>query len=309
MSLRKGLFGLGMFIFCFGMVCAKTVKVDCFKGKSINAVLNAHKNADELIIEIDGICKEDVLVQRDNVTLIGINPEVAPGLPADGMEADSTDPNAPPNFGVALWIRDAANVTVESLRIFGAARHGLRITNSRPLIFVRNCRVEGNPDRGLSLVDSRVKVRDTTLTGNGVGAVVTGGVAIFQDCIFDEADIAVSASDHARARLLDSTVTSGAYRANRQSIIELENTDQIVNPSQNQFALGSQLIAGPPSNIQGPSTFNGFSSGFLGSAGGGDVANSSGNITCRSLSDLFCPDPASIIDGGVTVGCPSCVVP
>ena len=198
MSLRKGLFGLGMFIFCFGMVCAKTVKVDCFKGKSINAVLNAHKNADELIIEIDGICKEDVIVQRDNVTLIGINPEIAPGLPADGIEGDSTDPDAPPNFGVALWIRDAANVTVENLRIFGGARHGLRITNSRLLISVINCRLEDNPQRGLSLVDSEVTVRDTTLTRNGVGAVVTGAVAIFQDCIFDEAGIAVNATNHAR---------------------------------------------------------------------------------------------------------------
>ena len=110
MSLRKSLFGLGMFIFCFGTVSAKTAKVDCFKGKSINAVLKAHKNVDELIIEIDGICDEDVLVQRDNVTLLGINLDGS-GDPTDGIRAVSTDV-VPPTFGVALLIRDAVNVTV-----------------------------------------------------------------------------------------------------------------------------------------------------------------------------------------------------
>ena len=177
MSLRKLMFGLSACLLLCSAVTVevrgrtRTVKVDCFKGKSINKALKKHKN-DELIIEIDGICVENVLVDRDNVTLRGINPEVAPGLPADGIEADSMDENAPPNLGVALWIRDAANVTVKDLRIFGAARHGLRVTNSRPLIRVENSRLEGNALRGLSVLDARVMVLDTTLTGNVVGGAI-----------------------------------------------------------------------------------------------------------------------------------------
>jgi len=317
MSLRKIMFRLGTCLLLCSWVtitvkgkATKTVKVDCFKGKSINKALKKHKN-DELIIEIDGICDEDVLVQRDNVTLLGINLD-PDGEPEDGIRAVSTDLNEPPNFGVALWIRDAANVTVENLRIFGAARHGIRVTNSSPGIFVVNCRLEGNTQRGLSVVDARVTVRDTTLTGNGVGgATLFGAVATFRDCIFDEAGIAVTATDHSRARLRDSTVTSGAYRANIKSIIELDDTDQIANPLVigNRFTSGSQLNASVSSSIKGPSTFTNFSSGFLGSAGGGNVATHSGDITCRSVSDVFCPDPASIIDGGVTVGCASCIVP
>jgi len=248
-------------------------------------------------------------------TLIGLNLDLTDPdnpIPTDGIQAVSTDQVAPPNFGVALWIRDAANVTVENLRIFGGARHGLRITTSRPLIFVENCRLEGNARRGLSVVDARVTVRDTTLTGNGVGgAFVSGAVAIFENCIFDEAGIAVSATNHASVRLLDSTVESGAYRANIKSIIRLDNTDQIVNPSENRFTLGSQLSAGPPSNIQGPSTLTSFSSGFLGSGGGGpsDVATHTGDITCRPVSDVWCADPdLQIIDGGATSNCASCFV-
>jgi len=287
----------------------RTVKVDCFKGKSINAVLKAHKNVDELTIEIDGICDEDVLVQRDNVTLLGINLDVD-GEPEDGIRAVSTDPDAPPNFGVALWIRDAANVTVENLRIFGGARNGLRVTNSRPLILVENCILEGNARRGLNVVDATVVVRYTTLTGNvRGGAGVSGARVTFENCTIDEAGDAVSANDHATAILRDSTVISGAYRANRKSIIELDDTDQGVNPSENRFTSGSQLTASVLSHIKGPSTFTDFSSGFLGSVGGGNVATHSGDITCRSVSDVFCPDPASIIDGGVTVGCASCIVP
>ncbi len=322
MSLRKLMFGLsaclllssGVTVNVRAQLRTKIRSVDCFSGESINKALENRKDLDKLLtIEITGICDEDVLVQRDNVRLIGLNLDLTDPdnpIPTDGIRAVSTDPNAPPTFGVALWIRDAANVTVKDLRIFGAARHGLRVTNSRPLILVENCRLEGNANRGLSVADSNVTVQDTTLTGNdGGGATLFGAVAIFDNCIFDEDGVAVTAGNHSTDRLRDSTVTSGAYRANRKSIIELENTDQIVNPSQNLFTSGSQLTAGPPSSIQGPSTFTNFSSGFLGSVGGGNVATHSGNITCRSLSDLFCPDPASIIDGGVTLGCASCIVP
>lgn len=307
MSLRKGFLGLCVFIFCFGMVCAKTVKVDCFKGKSINAVLNAHKNAEELIIEIDGTCKEDVIVRRDNVTLLGINLDVD-GEPTDGIQGVSTDPAAPPNFGVALWIRDAANVTVKDLRIFGAARHGLRVTNSRPLIRVENSRLEGNALRGLSVLDARVMVLDTTLTGNVVGgAILFGAVAIFDNCIFDETGIAVTATEHSTAVLRDSTVERGAYRANRKSIIELDDTDQIVNPSENSFTGGSQLRADVPSNIQGPSIFTDFSTGFFEVDGARKATHDGSTMTCESGSDVFCDEPANNLTGGSTsIDCSSC---
>ena len=91
------MFGLGTcLLLCSGMTIAvkgkatKTVKVDCFKGKSINAALNANKNVDELTIEIDGICYENVIVDRDNVTLRGIN-LYENGEPEDGIEAASMD--------------------------------------------------------------------------------------------------------------------------------------------------------------------------------------------------------------------------
>jgi hypothetical protein len=48
----------------------KTIRVDCNRGDSINQAL-ADK-ADGLIIEVQGTCQEDVVVARDDVTLLGL---------------------------------------------------------------------------------------------------------------------------------------------------------------------------------------------------------------------------------------------
>ena len=60
-----------------------TVKVDCTKGGSINKALDQNKNARSLILEIGGMCTENVIVTRDRVTLRGINPSI------DGIQAAS----------------------------------------------------------------------------------------------------------------------------------------------------------------------------------------------------------------------------
>ncbi len=307
MSLRKGLFGLGMFIFCFGMVCAKTVKVDCFKGKSINAVLNAHKNAEELIIEIDGTCKEDVIVQRDNVTLIGINPKVAPGLPADGIEAASMD-DAPPFFGTTVTIRASLNVTLENLRITGGARNGIVVLHSgKPQagrVIVSNCLLENNNIRGLGLFNSHVRVEDTTFSGNGIGITANESVIRCFDCTFDEDSLALAVLNHSLGTLIHSTV-DGSYRAINKSLIKLRDTDQMDNPDGNVISDDSQLQADHNSSVLGPSTFSIFSSGFLASERGG-FATHTGDMTCESGSDVFCDDPTTqIIDG--TSDCSSCM--
>lgn len=86
-----------------------TVNVDCSKGKSINKALDQHKNAQSLIVEIEGMRHENVVVTRDSVTLRGANPAT------DGIQAVA---NAT-QIDAALWVRGAHQVVDENLKLTG----------------------------------------------------------------------------------------------------------------------------------------------------------------------------------------------
>lgn len=138
----------------------KAVAVDCAAGESINAALA--KKADELIVEITGLCAEDVQVRRDRVTLRGSDPLV------DGIQAVGTGDL----FGAALLIREARFVTVENLKLTGGVRAGLRVENARRNVFATNCRFEGNGFWGVVAIGSLVDIDDSVATGNGSGGLI-----------------------------------------------------------------------------------------------------------------------------------------
>ncbi len=138
----------------------KTVAVDCVLGDSISAALA--KKASQLIIEITGLCAEDVQVRRDHVTFRGGDPMV------DGIQAVGTaDP-----FGAALLIREARFITIENLKLTGGTRAGLRLENARRNIHVSNSRFEDNGFWGVVAIGSMVEIEDSVATGNGVGGLI-----------------------------------------------------------------------------------------------------------------------------------------
>lgn len=149
-----------------------TVKVDCTKGQSINAALASDSKAQGLIVEISGLCHENVVVTRDRVTLRGSDPA------NDGIEAlentDITD--------AALWVRGATLFTVENLRLTGGFS-GLLATNANlPNIQLTNCRLAGNTAFGLQLENSLAVATDTTFdsavgTGAGAGVFISSRLA------------------------------------------------------------------------------------------------------------------------------------
>ena len=111
--------GVGLvLLFCFGAEAkdesgVKTILVDCDKGDSINKALG--EKADELIIKIKGMCQEHVVIERDNVTLLGSDPAV------DGIKGPIGDPEA-----IALVeLRQTADVRLENLMITGSEGIGI----------------------------------------------------------------------------------------------------------------------------------------------------------------------------------------
>src|SRR5712691_11791438 len=81
------------------------VRVDCDRGERIRAALR--RSADELVIEVRGMCDEDVLVERDKVTLHGASPD------RDGIRSTLSGAHA------ALMLRRSHDVVVENLKLTG----------------------------------------------------------------------------------------------------------------------------------------------------------------------------------------------
>jgi hypothetical protein len=161
--------GFLFFLFVFGGITAAaqmtpapttdtaTVKVDCSKGKSINKALDDKKNARSLIVEIEGMCNENVIVTRDRVTLRGANPST------DGIQAES-------NVALidsALWVRGAHEVTIENLKLTGGYAGLLATEASTTHLRVVNSRLEGNRTYGALLELALIQAEDTVFTSNG----------------------------------------------------------------------------------------------------------------------------------------------
>ncbi len=197
-----------------GKETPKIVEVDCTKNGSINQALAAHVGIQELEIEIRGFCVEDVVVERDNVTLRGSDPT------QDGITAVTSEPA---DFGIALHIREAKRVRVENLKISSGGLTGLMATNAnhRPQVEVVNSRLEGNGVIGAFLVNSRVAFTDTVFTGNGgsdggVGVVASEASLLICDrCVIRDnpagsQDVALQLQIQSTASLFDSELKGAA---------------------------------------------------------------------------------------------------
>ncbi len=144
-------------------LATKTVQIDCTKNNpnSINQALqeNVTSLQKPLIIEISGMCDEDVIILRHrNVILRGSDPM------HDGIRAVS---------GFGLSISYSGGIRVENLKITGSETWGIVIGDSS--VSLINTRVEDNGDLGLMAFRSYIVAEDAVFTGNGFRGVAIGG--------------------------------------------------------------------------------------------------------------------------------------
>ena len=216
----------------------KTVDVDCAAGDSITDALK--RKADELIINISGLCVEDVTVRRDRVTFRGTDPLT------DGIQAATTDDP----FGAALLIRESRFIRVENLKLTGAPRTGLRIENARRHVYVDNCRLEGNDNFGLVVLGGLTDVTDTVITGNGDAGIAASenGFVLCDNCTVVDNPAAdegfgVISSLASSVSLRNSTVTANfALEADAGAFITVRDSTITGNPDP-VFGFGLGLIA------------------------------------------------------------------
>ncbi|MCI0556475.1 MAG: right-handed parallel beta-helix repeat-containing protein, partial [Anaerolineae bacterium] len=173
---------------------AKTIDVDCAKGQSINSALK--DKALDLVVQIHGICNEDVVIARDQVTLLGTDPTV------DGIDGNAPDNPAP---NAVLRITNARNIRIENLMITGGASSGIGVKNTDRADIV-NCRVLDNVKDGLQVSsDSSARVSNTVFSGNGrIGAGAFGGFLSCTNCTVTGGDFGITATNAALVTIDDS---------------------------------------------------------------------------------------------------------
>ena len=93
----------------------------------------------------------------------------AEGKPTDEIVGDSTDLNAPPNFGIVVFVTGAESIRIEDLKIRGGVRWGMGVTGFGVGQGVRisNCRFEDNDFWGLVVFRGRGNATAPDFSSNG----------------------------------------------------------------------------------------------------------------------------------------------
>jgi hypothetical protein len=201
-----------------------TVKVKCHHGQKISQALKHHPNVDNLIVEIDGMCNENVILTRDRVTLRGLDPT------RDGIQAVvNTNP-----IDAALWVRGAHLVTVENLKLTGGFAGLLATEVSTPQLRMVNCRLQDNTTYGAQLEAALLQAEDTVFNSNGfINAGVFQG-SRFQCTRCTLADPGGGIGPAIRTNLLaltgssivvgDTTVSNGGISSTASSLLIIDST-------------------------------------------------------------------------------------
>ena len=182
---------------------SKTVVVDCRKGEALAAALA--EEAEELIVEVRGLCSEDTKVLRGNVTIRGSDPAV------DGIRGVTKSASSALGATTAALEVRGSGVVIERLRLTGGALYGLLVVGSQGTE-VRNSRLVDNGELGANFTGaSAAVVTDTTFSGNGAGGarVNRSSIVNFRGCTFRDnpgagGGIGLEALNGGRALLDDS---------------------------------------------------------------------------------------------------------
>ena len=309
MLFRKLMFGLGTCLLLCSWVtitvkgqATKTVKVDCTKGKSINKALNANKFVFRLIIEIHGICYENVdISDRKRVTLIGDDRD------EDGIHGVSTDLDGP-NRGNTIQISRTAGVRLEKLTISGGERNGIEYSYSNANT-VEDCIVEGNTRHGLFIGrKSIVRVIHSDISGGmrniGIAVVSSSRATLTEYTVIRGELRSLNALDHSTI-IMTGGELDGPVNISRKSILHLFGVKQTDATGSNFIDDNSQLRT----DCDDPRSCSILTSLFnmsLGNFSNASFANSDlDDLTCSSGADAVC-DAASTPANAAGTGCPLC---
>jgi hypothetical protein len=246
-------------------IAEKTVAVNCAKHDSISAALA--KNTGPLVIELRGVCKENVLIERNDVTLRGADPA------SDGIQGVTADPQPI----AALQLSYANRILLENMFVADSPGFGVRAIFS--VVEMRNCRIARNGGNGIQINSS------SGLTGTGLvvlqntGAGITsqrGGFVSCLGCRLEDNHPAAQSRLGGFMTLLDTVVSGnqGIRASEPGSYIDVDCVTVVSTYpcSVNVQRSAAQAFSGGQANLWGVGAFTGAVSasegGWVGVYGG-----------------------------------------
>jgi hypothetical protein len=136
---------------------SQSFSVDCTKGQTINAAL-ARQQSGGVEIQVFGVCQEAVVIDQDDVTLLGAG-------------------TAPTVVGT-IDVKGAARANIRGLLIrgvpgapFNTAEGGINITEGGSAN-VENVRIENTKTRGFQIAVGSASIKDVSIVNGQAGAFV-----------------------------------------------------------------------------------------------------------------------------------------
>ncbi len=207
--------------------------VDCAGGDTISAALQAATPAVPILIRVQGLCPEDVTIERDDVTIKGVNPG-----PVDGIIGGITVLGGSRINLTNLVIRDGSGIGVLGLK------------NSS--LMLTHLSISGHAEAGIFLTQNSSAVIDSTDVSNppaglnalglsdGADARITDSSFISENGIFDDgAAIGLFRSAHVRLDG-DNTITNTNVSSNPNEALAI----QVIGTSSVRIQNGANVITG-----------------------------------------------------------------
>jgi hypothetical protein len=155
------------------------VEVDCTKGESIGVALERPVVFERrIIVTVSGTCAENLVIERDDVTLRGAVPGAGidapdatqPAIRVDGARRTSIEALSIRGGQHGVRLTGGAAARLRDSRVFEAAEDGLRVDGGSSAE-VDDCVMEGNGQEGVT-ARGTVTVRGSTIRGNRFSGVV-----------------------------------------------------------------------------------------------------------------------------------------
>jgi parallel beta-helix repeat protein len=160
-----------------------TVTANCGQGQTISDTLKQGAAGQPLMVVVQGTCNENLVVDRDDVTLQG-DPSVGGAVngPDAGVDAIIVTGRRVTITGLtvtggknAIRAVAASAMTVQNSTIQNSGRNGIVFFQGASGT-VDNCTVQANPRDGISIEAASATIINSSITGNSrVGVLVTDG--------------------------------------------------------------------------------------------------------------------------------------
>jgi len=237
-----------------GAASSQTVKysVDCAKKQTIESAINRGDARKPLLVQIRGTCNESVLIERDNVTLLG--------EPDAGTSIEALDGSP---YAVNV---EGDGVTLENLTIIGGTNS---VRNNHAFrMMIRNCVIEDAIADGVRVFVGDLRIQETTIQGagaNGLRIMRGGSVAMSNSQIWDNARDGIYAEQNATIVANNNTISGN--RSNGVTLHSASQGDFGGNQITQNQGTGLLVQAGSTADIDDNTIFENQGDGIIGFLG------------------------------------------